>query len=220
MTPQLPENKIPQFPLCRICSQPLSEGEASLNRTWHFDCEVCTICKCHFPNPQRISECLDTHVVISHITCFSKSKIEEIKNKVIPITREHVTALNNQILTMRAMLDPLPTDLEILHGTLRDLQECASNVKFILELTKDKIRISDSQEYAEKVKTERKAKSEISASENERKATLQAERENPELRARRKAIEGIMSTFGFTREAAEAMLAKQTAPPSGKSNVQ
>jgi hypothetical protein len=216
MTPQLPENKIPQFPLCRICSKPLSEGEASLNRTWHFDCEVCTICKCHFPNPQRISECLDTHVPVSHITCFSRAKIEEIKNKVIPITREHVTSLNNQILTMRAMLDPLPADLEILHGTLRDLQECASNVKFILELTKDKIRISDSQEYAEKVRTERKAKSETSASENERKATLQAERENPELRARRKAIEGIMSTFSFTREAAEAMLAKQAAPSGPK----
>ena len=41
-----------------------------------------------------------------------------------------------------------------------------------------------------------------------RKARLQAERENPALRDRRKAIEGIMKTFNFTLEDATAMIDK------------
>lgn len=48
---------------------------------------------------------------------------------------------------------------------------------------------------------------ELSATEV-RKARLQAERENPALRDRRKAIEGIMKTFNFTLEDATAMIDK------------
>jgi hypothetical protein len=109
-------------------------------------------------------------------------------------------------------VNPQEEDLKQLYDVLHELQDAASSISILLSLTKDKIRIESNIEYTEKVKTERRQSSEAAAIDENKKAARQAERENPILRDRRKAIEGIMKTFGFSLEAATAMLDAQTSP--------
>ena len=204
----------PEIPICQICQLPLAAEDILWSRKWHSACEVCQICKQAFPNPKRIQECLDKQITISHITCYDKEKILEVKNKVIPITREHVQALNSQILCMRHTQTGQDSDIELLSALLSDLKELAANVSFVLNTTKDKIRISDSQDYAEKIKTEKKAKAEKAAVEEISKQQRAAERENPYLRDKRKAIEQAQKILGLSLEAATAMVESQE--PKGK----
>jgi uncharacterized protein YdiU (UPF0061 family) len=166
-----------------------------------------------------IEKCLSVNLPVAHPVCSDREAIEKIRTETIPITKAYVLALNNQIITMRHTVRPPITDIALLSDILNVLQECARDVSWVLKQTRDKISIEDSQEYAEKIKTERKLKAIESEAASvreqktaERSAQLAAERDNPALRDRRKAIEGIMKTFGFTLEAATAMLDKQVGP--------
>ena len=195
---------------CLICGQPLSEGEASINRHWHLDCEVCQFCgnDLHHSNT-RIQQYLDSKVAVSHLVCASKDKIREIREKIIPYTIEHLQSVNNLILTMRHEVNPQETDLKQLYDILHEAQDLASNASILISATKDKIRIESSIEYTEKVKTERRAKAADDAEDNNKKALRQAERENPWLRDKRKAIQGVVTGFGFSLEAATTMIEEQ-----------
>jgi hypothetical protein len=139
-------------------------------------------------------------------------KIKEIRDKIFPATLEHLRAFNAQILSIKHEVNPTDGDLKQLYDVLHELQDAASSISILLSLTKDKIRIESNVEYTEKVKTERRQSSEAAAIDENKKAVRQAERENPALRDKRKAIEGIMKTFGFSLEAATAMLNAQTSP--------
>jgi len=195
-------------PLCLICKLPLGPEET---KAWHFDCEECAECGQPLHNSNKlIWDCLNSGIPVADITCRNKTKIREIREKIFPATIEHLKAFNNQILTIRAEVNPQEEDLKQLYDVLHELQDAASSISILLSLTKDKIRIESSVEYTEKVKTERRQNSETAALEENKKAARQAERENPALRDRRKAIEGIMKTFGFSLEAATAMIEAQS----------
>ena len=197
-------------PACLICKLPLGPEET---KAWHYDCEECTMCGQPLHNSNKlIWDCLNSGIPVADITCRNKTKIREIREKIFPATIEHLKAFNNQILTIRAEVNPQEEDLKQLYDVLHELQDAASSISILLSLTKDKIRIESSVEYTEKVKTERRQNSETAALEENKKAARQAERENPALRDRRKAIEGIMKTFGFSLEAATAMLDAQASP--------
>ena len=194
-------------PLCLICKLPLGPEET---KAWHFDCEECTECGQPLHNSNKlIWDCLNSGIPVADITCRNKGKILEIRNKLFPATLEHLRAFNDQILSIKHEVNPTDGDLKQLYDVLHELQDAASSISILLSCTKDKIRIESNIEYTEKVKTERREKAAVDAEDNNRKVVRQAERENPALRDRRKAIEGIMKTFGFSLEAATAMIAAQ-----------
>ena len=191
-------------PLCLICKLPLGPEET---KAWHFDCEVCSECGQPLHNSNKlIWDCLNSGIPVADITCRNKTKIREIREKIFPATIEHLKAFNNQILTIRAEVNPQEEDLKQLYDVLHELQDAASSISILLSLTKDKIRIESNIEYTEKVKTERRQNSETAALEENKKAARQAERENPFLRDKRKAIEGVVKEYKFTLEAATAMI--------------
>ena len=194
-------------PICLICKLPLGPAETTLNRHWHSECEVCQICgeDFHYANT-RTQQCIDLGIPVSHLVCWDKKKIQEIRDKVIPATIEHLKAFNNQILTIRAEVNPQENDLKQLYDVLHELQDGASSISILLSLTKDKIRIESNVEYTEKVKTERRQSSEAAAIDENKKAARQAERENPFLRDKRKAIEGVVKEYKFSLEAATIMI--------------
>jgi len=191
-------------PACLICKLPLGPEET---KAWHYDCEECTMCGQPLHNSNKlIWDCLNSGIPVADITCRNKTKIREIREKIFPATIEHLKAFNNQILTIRAEVNPQEEDLKQLYDVLHELQDAASSISILLSLTKDKIRIESNIEYTEKVKTERRQNSETAALEENKKAARQAERENPFLRDKRKAIEGVVKEYKFTLEAATAMI--------------
>ncbi len=209
------------LPNCQICSQPLSEGEHTLNRRWHFDCEVCQICKDYFPNPGRIQECLDKSIAISHITCYQTAAIQDIRDNLIPVTQRMLDAANDQILTMRHTFKPPTSDIALLQGYLNVLVDAAKNVSWLLGTTKDKIRIDTLSDYAETEKKERKVRAEKSEIEqkvkiksDERSLALAAERadETGLLRAKRKATEALAAAMPWLSPEQIAVMVSQANP--------
>lgn len=196
--------------ICLICKGPLPADR----EFWHYDCEKCQICGADMHMAQKvIDKCLTDGGPIAHLGCYHKARIQELKDKVIPITSEHIRILNESILMMRHTVNPDETDYQTLWNILKETKELAANISFVMDLTKDKMRIHDRDEYAEKIKTERKQKAEQSAKDSqseqeriEKQARLAAERENPFLRDKRKAIEGFVKAYGFTLEVATAMV--------------
>ncbi len=198
----------PALTTCLICKLPLGPEET---KAWHFDCEECTECGQPLHNSNKlIWDCLNSGIPVADITCRNKIKIREIRDKVFPATLEHLRAFNDQILSVKHEVSPTDGDLKQLYDVLHELQDAASSISILLSLTKDKIRIESNIEYTEKVKTERRQSSEAAAIDENKKAIRQAERENPALRDKRKAIDGIMKTFGFSLEAATAMIEAQS----------
>ena len=119
--------------------------------------------------------------------------------------------MNYQILTMCHIVEPDQTDYSTLHSLFCSLRDSAIAVGHVLDLTKDKIRIVSRDESEEYIKVKKKERAEKQASESqteqqkiERSAKLAAERENPALRDKRKAIEGFVKTFGLSLEVATA----------------
>jgi hypothetical protein len=202
-------------PPCRICTEPLSAGELNLNQTWHYHCQICQICSQELPAPERIAYCLDQNIPVSHLVCYQQEKIRELKTQTIPVSREHIQILNDKILGLRQQYIPAESDLQLLLETLNDLKECAANVSSMLQLTRERIHIKNNESDVQHEKKQKAAKAEVAATlqvKVEKAAQLAAERSDPKLRERRKAIEGIMKTFGFSEEQAIAMLSATATP--------
>jgi hypothetical protein len=92
---------------------------------------------------------------------------------------------------------------------LRDLQQAAANVSIAISRKKDKIKIVETEAWRTHVEIESENQKEKKRQTEEKKIRLQEERSNPQLRNRRKALEGLMQSFGMTEEQAEAMLKSQ-----------
>lgn len=181
---------------CQICNGPLSDGEISLDRQWHFDCEKCQICNQELKTSDRIRKCLDSNIPVSHLICFHAREIDQIRLETIPATQSTLDAVNEKLLVMRHSFEPPITDLTQLQSLLSSITSLGVTVTQLLDQTKSKIKIHDSQDYAEQVKAkkaiERKKTAERDKS-AERAAILQAERKDETglLKDKRKAIESL-----------------------------
>lgn len=208
--PPVPNNNPP----CCICGFPLFDPEVRLNRQWHFDCNKCQICGEGPLAEEQIVKCLNDKQPVSHTICLKQKLFEDFKNQVIPVTKSHVDALNSEINRFFPAVSPSATDAKMLFDLLVTLQETASNVSAALNLTKDKLLIRESKDFAEKTRAKRaeeaqaKLETEIEKLERQKRTDMfKAERDNPMLRHRRKAIEGYMA-MGFSETEAEEAVRK------------
>ncbi len=199
---------------CRICSEPLPEG---YHQNWHVQCEICQVCNQPMGQAAQatkiIQKCLDDGGPVAHLYCYHKATISALKNQRIPATIQDLKVLNDEILTMRHIVNPDETDYQALHDLHMAAKDLAISVGFVLDLTKDKIKIVDRNNTEEWVKekkavrnAERARTAETDQQRAERSALLAAERENPALRDKRKAIEGFIKGFGLSLDAATAMV--------------
>lgn len=199
---------------CRICNLPLSEAEIALNHTWHSACEKCEVC--HKPMPlgrDRITELLDAAHPLVHTQCAADKAFQEFKTKEFPATKERIAALNDGILKHYRAIDPDETDVSTLYDLLINLKELTATVSFALGLAKDRIEFKNNQNYnaelGERKRLEsenRVAKEKVKIQKQDRTEQLKAERDNPQLKAKRKAIEGYAKTMNCSIEEAEAAL--------------
>jgi hypothetical protein len=203
----------PQTPPCRICTEPLSVGELNLNQTWHFHCQICQICSQDLPNPDRIAFCLDNNIPVSHLICYQQEKIRELKSQTIPVSREHIRILNDKILGLRQQYIPAPDDLNMLQAILTELHECAANVSSMMHLTRERIHIANNEsDVAHEVRTKKEkreaaeALAPVLAAKQARADQLLAERTDPKLRNKRKAIESLMKSCNITEAQAMAII--------------
>lgn len=197
---------------CRICHLPLSAGELSLNRTWHFDCQRCTFCNESLPAPDLIEKQLDAGLAVGHDTCRKTKAFQDFKAKKLPLSLEMLTALNDELVSFFPAVNPDSSDIDLLYKLMLRMQEITVNVNWVLNLTKDKVRIRESQSYnnqleekTRQVKEAKRAEQVETLARQEKQEQLAKERENPKLRNRRKAVEGFVA-MGFTREQAEQMV--------------
>jgi hypothetical protein len=165
--------------------------------------QTCAFCNEEITNPDLIANCEREKRPLSHTPCYEQHLEQEIKGKVIPLTQEHLDYLNSQVLNQRL---PFKIELEVLYPLLRSLQQTAANVSIAISRQKDELKIGAVKEYRERQEYKKEIDKEAVRIEEERKATLAAERADPVLKLKRKAIEGFMK-IGMTREAAERMVA-------------
>lgn len=202
----------PLIPSCAICKQDLGEIELNNNRTWHYTCQNCSICGKAI-TIELIEKSLAKGEPVAHPVCKNAQAIVHVKQKTIPITIDMLDAFNNEILILQHDMSPSVDDVVSLAACVTKLTEVAANASWLLKAERAKIDIKNRDEYTEKVRTERKAKAKASEekaieekAKAEKQAQLKAERENPMLRLKRKAIEQLMTTLNISYEAAEAML--------------
>lgn len=99
-------------------------------------------------------------------------------------------------------------DYENLRRAKPVCRNCGQSTKARAERAKFDQLNEFSKEYTEPLRPPAGVR-EQSATENERKARLQAEREDPALHEKRKAIESIIKTFNFSLEEATAWIEKE-----------
>jgi hypothetical protein len=109
---------------------------------------------------------------------------------------------------MQHSFQPPTADITQLQSLLNSITSLGANVEWLLSQTKDKIKIHDSQAYAEQVKVQKTAQRAKQAQKDqsaERAAILAAERKDESglLRDKRKAIESLTrSPFNMSVEQA------------------
>jgi hypothetical protein len=165
---------------------------------------TCAFCGEEISNPDLIAMCESQKRPLSHTPCYEANLEKEIKGKII-LTQEHLDYLNRNILNQRL---PFKIELEVLYPLLRSLQQTAANVSIAISRQKDELKIGAVKEYRERQEYKKEIDKEAVRIEEERKAVLAAERADPLLKLKRKAIEGFMKLPGMTREMAEAQVKK------------
>ena len=199
-------------PSCPICHNPLGSIELNLGHSWHLDCMKCQYCGGSALPFERVAACLEQGISISHAPCADKQVFNQLREKKLPILKQYLSAVNNDILKVRTSLLP-DSDILAIQELLVNLKETAVNVSWILKQVRTNISIKDSEEFTEKIRTEKKVKADVEAISQERKNVIAAERADPALRDRRKAIEGLVKGLGISLEAATAMIDSQKEPP-------
>jgi len=201
--------------MCPFCNLELGPFELEHGHKWHKTCAKCFHCG-HEVTHEMAEQCvskaaenlLPCNVRLYHMPCHERALMEQFKNKEFPIVQEQLDILNRFLLTSH---EELPLTLDALYPLLRNLQQAAANVSIAINRKKDKIKIRDvaawreTTEIRETINKEEKAKIEA------KKIRLQAERQDPKLRDRRKAIAGLMQAFGISQADAEAMIDKKEA---------
>lgn len=187
---------------CAICQKPIEGGELLLNRDWHFDCEKCHYChESMSGGGEQIAKCLEQKIPISHTFCHEQHCLADLRKKAL-VEYEHIGVLND--LMTRRNWEPAAGQetQDQLHAMLVKMQECCANISYVLSCVRDKVGVQKAESYRqeskEKREKERAAKIESEAEKLEREkrsAMFAAERENPQLRANRKAAESIKKQF-------------------------
>lgn len=189
--------------ICPICATELGPLELQGNKRFHFACRYCVECKAEIPNDEICEKSFEEHGSIMHSGCAERRHWSDFQRKDVPFVQSHVNLINQKICTMRR---PLALDnLEQFYSLLRDLQQCAANVKVLIDRTKDRNRVQDAKEYREKTDLQKQAERRKSLLEETKKIQLAEERANPALRDRRKAIAGLVA-LGMSQDQAEAMV--------------
>ena len=194
---------------CLICNKELEGLEKECNREWHYDCQICTYCKGSVTE-DILRESLSQQRPCSHKNCHENALWSSFGNDNIIITQEHLDVLNHWLLTPHPLAENI--SIETCYKLLRDLQQAAANVSIAISRKKDKIKIVETEAWRTHVEIESENQKEKKRQTEEKKIRLQEERSNPQLRNRRKALEGLMQSFGMTQEQAEAMLKQQEGP--------
>jgi hypothetical protein len=192
---------------CTICKNPLSEPELELHRTYHKSCMVCHYCKNE--TTDEMARKAESPESLFHGPCHERKLMEDFKNKDLPIVQEQLDLLNKFLLTAH---DEIPLTLDVLYPLLRNLQQAAANVSIAINRKKDKIKIKDADAYRKHVEIRNENNKFEKRAVEEKKARLQAERLDPKLRDRRKALQGLMTAFSLTEAQANEMLSKKEGP--------
>jgi hypothetical protein len=192
---------------CLLCKQELGALEIECNQTTHYDCRKCSLCE------SPVAESLVLHaiehgVLPEHESCREKELLKAFYNEELPLTQAHLDKLNKWLLSKRHV-EQEPT-LEFWYSLLRDMQQVSVNVAIALKRAKDKITIKDTEQYRAHVEIASENAKQSKRLDEEKKIRLQQERDNPAIRNRRKAVEGMMA-MGLSREVAESMV-----PPIGE----
>ena len=191
----------PGCPCCLLCHTELGSLEIECSQTTHYDCRKCS--ECHKDvNQEMVEAALTAQRLPIHTECEDRKKLTEFRNDELPLTQRHLDALNKYILARRPEND---LTLESMYSLLRDLQQAAANVSIAIKRQKDKIHIADAEQYRAHVEIETENTKQAKRVEQDKKIRLQNERQNPQLRDRRKAVDGMIA-LGITREAAESMI--------------
>jgi len=201
---------------CLLCGEELSADEVSRRRAWHESCNKCPVCA-HGPlDEDMLIKQLATGSPIGHTGCLESLAMRDLKDKTIQMRLEQIELLNREITT-QWKIEPSLEDTEKLYKVLIRLQEAAANVSIVLGRTKEKIMVREASDYRQKTKAEREAEKETARSaaqaeidKAKKQEILSAERENPALKLKRKALEGLMS-IGLTKEQAEVQIAAMEA---------
>lgn len=185
---------------CPFCSLELGSSEIELNRKWHFDCQRCSLCSNEVTH-EIAEQAITAERKPEHSTCREAKLDAELKDG-LPLTYEHLNRLNSLMLSRRP---ENILSLESLYDLLRSMQQCTANVSIAISRQRDKTRIRDAENYRAHVEIETENIRETKRIEETKKLQRQAERLDPRVRDRRKAIEGLMA-LGMSRETAEGMV--------------
>lgn len=209
--------------LCPLCLQPLDTFEIEHNHKWHKACQVCKYCK-HETTHEHVEKLIgnwseESPVMLSHSLyhspCHEKQLMAEFRDDKLPLVQEHLDVLNKFLLSVN---EEIPLTLECLYPLLRNLQQAAANVSIAIARKRDKIRISEAEVYRAKTKEQKEAEKLETRKVEAAKIQRVNEKTDPALRAKRKAIEGLMTAFKMSEAAAIAMIEAQQQTHSGKAN--
>jgi NACalpha-BTF3-like transcription factor len=150
---------------------------------------------------------------IFHVTCHERVMLAQFKDERYPIIQDQLDILNRHML---AHHEEVGLDLDSLYSLLRMMQQITSTVSSVIARKKDKILIRETEIYRAKTHEQKQVEKQETRKEQEKKTRLQAERIDPALRIKRKAIDGLMSTLGLSREQAEKMINEANPPVETK----
>lgn len=209
---------------CEICHKHLEPYLISLSRHWHDECQVCTECQQPI-TIDMVERALLGKATLEHLPCRDKRLERELLTKEVVVTQAHLDFLNKIRLMSWAdkeqdiagnsqtteqqfrALKIHEMDLDTLYKFLSKYQTVAALVSIVIAQKKDSQLKKASSDYREKTAYEKQIERDKTRSEEAKKLQLQKEREDPALRTRRKAIEGLKKTFpGFTDQQIEDML--------------
>jgi len=166
------------------------------------------------PNDEHIEKCLATNIPVSHTVCQEQKLTADFKDKQLPIIQQHLDILNNWLLKQRAPLIDLT--LEECMSLLLDVTQLAANLSIVRARIRgnDLVREAGITRRHMEIKEYNTREAEIAKEQDkkekeERRQILAAEKTNPQLKNTRKAIEGLMTSFGWSKEQAEKFLNKE-----------
>lgn len=198
---------------CLLCGEELTLDEIARHRPWHEKCNVCPVCS-HGPlDEDMLIRQLASGAGFGHTGCLDSQAMRDLKDKTLVMRLEQIESLNREITT-QWRVEPNIQDIEKLYKLLTRLQEAAANTSIVLGRTKEKIMVREASDYRQKTKAEREQEKEqktilaqAEIDKTKRQAELAAERLDPAIKLKRKALEGLMA-IGLSREAAELQIAQ------------
>lgn len=217
------------IPSCPVCDKELGPAEVTLNQKYHYDCNKCATCELGPLTYEIMEAWLEGKGTREHSGCRDKRLERELLSKEVTITQAHLDFLNR--IRLMAWVDEDATSdiasesqsteqqfraLKIHERKIDDMYKFLSKYQTFAALTsiciaqkKDAQLKKASSDYRDKTQYEKEIERTKTRTEEARKIQLQKEREDPKLRNRRKAVEGMMKAYNMTMEQVEAMMKEQ-----------